>query len=94
MMMEDEHMVDGDGVGDDGVEEALKISLSGVENMINQPPKTKIIMVVALWFAKISVLLHGRFLGYIRTCTEGEAKLTTEAQTDPGGAVSLLGRTT
>jgi hypothetical protein len=39
MMMEDEHMVDGDGVSDDGGEESLKIPFSRVEDMINQPPK-------------------------------------------------------
>jgi hypothetical protein len=30
MVMENKHMVDGDGVGDDGDEEALKIPYSGV----------------------------------------------------------------
>jgi hypothetical protein len=48
MVMENNHMVDGDGGGDDGDEEALEISLSRVENMILQPPKTKIVMVAAL----------------------------------------------
>jgi hypothetical protein len=43
MVMENKHMVDGDG------EEALEIPLSGVESRILQPPKTKITMVVALW---------------------------------------------
>jgi hypothetical protein len=57
MAMENKHMVDGDGVDDDGDEEALEISFSGVENMINQPPKTKIVMVAVLWFTKNSVLL-------------------------------------
>jgi hypothetical protein len=94
MMMEDEHMVHGDGVGDDDGEEALEIPLSGVENRNNQPPKTKIMVVAALWFAKSSVLLAGYFFEYIRTCTKGEAKSTTEAQTDSDGAAFLLGRTT
>lgn len=31
MVMEIKHMVDGDGVGDDGGEETLEIPLSGVE---------------------------------------------------------------
>jgi hypothetical protein len=50
-------MVDVDGVGDDGGEEALKIPLSGVESMILQPPKMKIAMAVALWVSEISVNL-------------------------------------
>jgi hypothetical protein len=57
MVMENKHMVDGDGVDDDGGEEALEIPLSSVENRINQPPKTNIMVVAVLWFAKISVLL-------------------------------------
>jgi hypothetical protein len=57
MAMENKHMVDGDGVSDDGDEEDLEIPLSGVENMINQPSKTKIMMVAVLWFTKNSVLL-------------------------------------
>jgi hypothetical protein len=48
---------DGYGVGDDGGEESLEIPLSGVENMINQPPKMKIVVTVVLWFTKNSVLL-------------------------------------
>jgi hypothetical protein len=48
---------DGYGVGDDGGEESLKIPLSGVENRINQPPKMKIMVAVALSFTKNSVLL-------------------------------------
>jgi hypothetical protein len=46
MVMENKHMVDGDGVGD---EEALKIPLSGVESRILQTPKMKIVMVAVLW---------------------------------------------
>jgi hypothetical protein len=57
MVRENKHMVDGDGVGDDGGEEALKIPLSGVENGINQPLKTKIDVVAALWFMTTSILL-------------------------------------
>jgi hypothetical protein len=41
MVMENNHMVDGDGGGDDGDEEALKIPLSGVETRILQPPKNE-----------------------------------------------------
>jgi hypothetical protein len=41
MMMESEHMVVGDDVGDGDGEEALKISLSGVESMINLTPKRR-----------------------------------------------------
>jgi hypothetical protein len=51
MVMENNHMVDGDGGGDDGDEESLEIPLSGVEIRILQPPKTKIVMVAALWTA-------------------------------------------
>jgi hypothetical protein len=50
-------MVDVDGGGYDGGEEALKIPLSGVESMNLQPPKTKIAMVTALWVSEISALL-------------------------------------
>jgi hypothetical protein len=48
MVMEKRHMVHRDGVDDDGDEEALEIPFSKVENRINQPPKTKIVMVAAL----------------------------------------------
>jgi hypothetical protein len=34
MVMENKHMVDGDGVGDDGGEEALEILLFGAESGI------------------------------------------------------------
>jgi hypothetical protein len=44
----DKHMVDGDGVSDDGDEEALEIPFSRVENKINQPPKMKIMVAAAL----------------------------------------------
>jgi hypothetical protein len=57
MVMENRHMVDGDGVGDDNSEESLEIPLSGVESRILQPPKMKIMMVAALWVSKNSVLL-------------------------------------
>jgi hypothetical protein len=49
MVMENKHVVDGDGVGDDDGEEALKILLSGVESRILQPQKTKVAMAAALW---------------------------------------------
>jgi hypothetical protein len=45
MVMENKHMGDGDGVGDDDGEEALEIPLSEVESRILQPPKMKIAMV-------------------------------------------------
>jgi hypothetical protein len=57
MVMENKHMVDRDGVGDDDGEEALKTPFSRVEKRILQPPKTKIVMVAALWFLENSVLL-------------------------------------
>jgi hypothetical protein len=59
MVMENKHMVDGDDVSDDGDEEALEIPFPGVENRINQPPKTKIVVVAALLFTKSSILLGG-----------------------------------
>ena len=58
MAMENEHMDDGDGVGDDDDEEALKISFSGVENRINLTPETKIVMVAVLWLVKRPILLE------------------------------------
>jgi hypothetical protein len=57
-VMENKNMVDGDNVDDDGDEEALEIPFSGVENEINQPPKTKIMVVAALWFTKSAFLLE------------------------------------
>ena len=59
MLMDIKYMVGGDGVGDDGGEDPLKIPLSGMESRINLAPKTKIGMVAALHFAKRSVLLVG-----------------------------------
>jgi hypothetical protein len=49
MVMDNKHMVDGDGGGDDGDKEALEITLSEVEIGILQPLKKKITMVAALW---------------------------------------------
>jgi hypothetical protein len=49
MVMENKHMVDGDGGSYDGDEEALEIPLSRVEISYLQPPKMKIEMVVVLW---------------------------------------------
>jgi hypothetical protein len=57
MVMENKHMVVGDSVDNDGVEETLEIPLSGMESRINQPPKIKIMVVAALWFKKNSYLL-------------------------------------
>ena len=57
MAMKDEHMVDGDGLGDDGGENGVEIPLSGVENRTNLIPETNILVAAALWFAKDSVLL-------------------------------------
>jgi hypothetical protein len=94
MMMEDEHLV-GDGVGDDGGEEALKILLSRVENGINQSSKTKIMVVAVLWFAKSSLLLAAWvFRVYNDVHQRGAAELTTEAQTEPGSAAWLADRAT
>jgi hypothetical protein len=51
MVMENKHMDDGDGGGDDGDEEALEIPISGVEIRILQPPKMKIALLAALWIS-------------------------------------------
>jgi hypothetical protein len=37
MVMENKHMVDGDGGGDDGDEDALEIPLSGVMRIVKPP---------------------------------------------------------
>jgi hypothetical protein len=42
MVMENKHMVDGDGVGDDDGEEALEIPLFEVESRILQPQKQRL----------------------------------------------------
>jgi hypothetical protein len=94
MVMENKHMVDRDGVGDDGDEEALEIPFSGVENRINQPPKMKIMVVAHSGSQKSSSYWEDRFWRYIRTCAEGEAEAATEAQTDPGGAAYFLAHAT
>jgi hypothetical protein len=57
MMMGDEGMVVVDDVDDDGGGEDLEIPLSGVESRTNLTPETKIVVVAALCFAKISVPL-------------------------------------
>ena len=57
MVMEMEHMVDGEGLGDDGGEGGIEIPLSGVESRINLIPEMKIVVAAALWFVKSSVLL-------------------------------------
>jgi hypothetical protein len=41
MVMENKHMVDGDGVGDDGGEEALEIPISRVESRRLHPSKQR-----------------------------------------------------
>jgi hypothetical protein len=52
MVMNNEHMVDRDGVDDDGGED-------GVERRTNLTPETMILVVAALCFSKSSVLLCG-----------------------------------
>jgi hypothetical protein len=51
------HMVDGEGFGDDGGEDGIKIPLPAVERKIGMIPKMKIVMVAALWIAEDSMLL-------------------------------------
>jgi hypothetical protein len=59
MMMYSEDMVVGDDVGGDGSGEDLESPLFGVESIINLTPKKNIVVMVALYFAKNSVLLAG-----------------------------------
>jgi hypothetical protein len=86
VVMENKHMVDGDGVGDDGGEEALNLLLWSWK--------------WRSWWSWLSISWKSpsspedRFSGYIRTCTKGEAETATEAQTDPGGATYFLARAT
>ena len=52
MVMVKELMVDGDEGGEDGGEDGLRIPPPGEEFWINLSPKTKIVVVAALCFAK------------------------------------------
>jgi hypothetical protein len=80
MVMEMEHMVDGDGLGDDGGEVGIEIPLSGVEGRTNLIPEMKIVVAAALWFAKSSVPLGRRvFWVYKDIRVKEEARL--EGQT-------------
>jgi hypothetical protein len=58
MVRESESMYVGDAIDGSDDEEALKITLSRLESRINLTPKTKIIFLAALCFAKIPVLLE------------------------------------
>jgi hypothetical protein len=57
MVMESEHMVVGDDVGDDDGEQDLEIPLSSVEIRTNLTLETKIVDVAALCLAISFVLL-------------------------------------
>jgi hypothetical protein len=59
MVMEKEHMVDGDVVVDDGDEDGDKIPLSDGEIRTNVTLERKIVVVAALHFTNRSVLLGG-----------------------------------
>ena len=61
MVMVRELMVDGDGGGEDGGEDGLRISPPGEKSWINLSPKTKIVVVAALCFAKAPLLLGQAF---------------------------------
>jgi hypothetical protein len=75
MVMESESVMVGDDVGGGDDEEALQIPLSWVESRINMTLETKIMVSVVLYFAKRCLLPGaGRFLGYIRHNTKGEAR--------------------
>ena len=51
------HMVDGDGVGDDGGDEAPRILSPGEKSRSRLTPKTKIVVVAALCFSYRGLLL-------------------------------------
>jgi hypothetical protein len=59
MVMVSEHMVDGDGVDDDGSEDDVKIPLSGMESRTSRTLETNIMVVTVLCFVKSSILLSG-----------------------------------
>ena len=94
MVMENKHMVDGDDGGDDGGKDGIEIPLFDVESRTNLIPETKIVVVVALCFAKDSVLVVGRFSGYTRRHAKGGGEMTLEAKLGQGGAVAPLGHAT
>ena len=75
MVMEMEHMVDGDGLGDDGGEDDVEFPLSIAERKTDLIPETKIVVAAALWFPKDSVLLGRRVFGvYKDVCMKEEAR--------------------
>lgn len=65
MVMEREFMVDGGEGGEDGGEDGLRIPPPGEKSWINLPPKMKIVVSAALYFAKAPLLLgHAVFRIY------------------------------
>ena len=52
LVMGKELMVDGDGDGEDGGEDGLRIPPPGEKSWINLSPKTKIVVVAVVCFAK------------------------------------------
>jgi hypothetical protein len=59
MLMEKEHMVDGDVADDDGDEDRDEIAISEVERRTNLTLKTKIVVVAALHIVNRSILSGG-----------------------------------
>jgi hypothetical protein len=90
MVMEMEHMVDGDGLGDDGGEDGIEIPLSGVEGRTNLIPEMKIVVATALWFTKDSVPLGRRVFGVYKGVYERK-EATLEGQTGPTHTTRVSG---
>jgi hypothetical protein len=85
MVMDSEHMVDGDVDDDDGGEDGVKIPLSSMESRTNLTPETKIVVVAALCFAKITFLLGGYVFRVYKGYMKGGGETTSEGQKGLGG---------
>ena len=94
MMMESEHMVDGDDIGDDGGKDDVEIPLFGVEIKINLTKKTKILIAATLYFTKHPSSWQGMFSGYIRGYAKRGDEAMLEGQTDIGHVGCTMGPTT
>jgi hypothetical protein len=83
MVMESEHMVDIDGVDGDGGEDGVEIPLSGVESRTNLTCITHIVVVVALCFAKSSLLLARSVFRVYKEVRERRRQGDVRGQNDP-----------
>jgi hypothetical protein len=91
MVMESEHMVDGDVVDDGGGEYGIEIPLFGVESRTNLTPKRR-----SWWWQrsvsrKAPFSREDRFSGYIRGCRKGGGETTSEVQAGLSGARPTFG---